>query len=215
MSASMSASSMQSVPSMVDLETRIDALGYRHQASVAGYGRMMLTIVDGLQIVAKKLVNLFDLRRLINVGIVVAGICLVAYLLAMEVGMRQARSESRCYKNKQLYSRNNQTTAIMSKNGTNLMAISYDSYAKLSRTACMCPGGNVLNAFSFKRFDFKTRLISNDATNCMCDSDYLVTPGSMVINGDKRLVQFMSTGDRDDAKAVFGVVAGSSLAATA
>ena len=198
---------MSAVPGAIDLETRIDALGYRHQASVAGYGRMMGTLVEGVSIVAKKLMQLLDVRRLLIVVILVVAIGLVAYLVSTEVGFQQARSESRCYRNKKLYSRANQATAIVSKNGTNLMAVSYDTHARLSRTACMCPGGNVLNAFTFKRFDLKSKRIYDDATNCMCDSDYVVEPGSMVFNGDKRLVQFMHTGDRDDAKALFGVVA--------
>lgn len=191
------------------LETTIDAIGYTHNASVTGYGIMLGTVFNGIQIIAKKLLQLVDVRRLIIVAIVGVGLSLVAYLVAMELGYQKALGESRCYKNKLLYSTNNQATAIVSKNGTNLMAISYDTFSRLSRTSCMCPGGNVLNAFNFMRFDFKSKRIYDDTTNCMCDSDYIVVPGSIVFNGDKKLVQFMSTGDRNDAAALFGTVVAS------
>lgn len=176
------------------------------QSELVGYGNLLSTVASGGAYIARQLAWIIDLRRLAIVFIIVVGLGLLVYLTVKEIAFRRAQKESRCRNLKNQFGRSNQATAIVSKNGAQLMSISYDMYAKLSKTACACATGNVLNAFWYKQFDFRSKTVANNSLNCMCDTDYALMPGGYVYTGDPKLVQFMQTGDRTDAKAVFGVV---------
>jgi len=185
------------------------------QIELVGYGGLLSSLAKGVGYVARQLAWIIDVRRLAIVVIIFLGLSLVAYLAVKELAFRRAQKESRCQRIKDQFGRTNQATAILSKNDASLMTISYDMRAKLSRTECGCATGNVLNTFWFKQFDFKSKAITNGSVHCMCDTDYALQPGNVVYTGDPKLIQFMQTGDPDDAKAVFGLVAQNSVLGSA
>lgn len=176
------------------------------QVEMVGYGQLIGSLIRGAGYVFHQIAWLVDLRRMSIVIIIMLGMGLLAFLATKELAFQRAQGESRCRRIKNQFGRGNQATAIVSKNNARLMTISYDMYSKLSKSECSCATGNVLNAIWFKYFDFKSRTISNNSINCMCDTDYALAPGGYVYTGHPKLVQFMQTGARDDAKELFGVV---------
>lgn len=188
-------------------DLQLQSYTLRYEAGLRGYGNMLLQLWAYFMFCVRGLAWLIDVRRLLIVSIILVGLSLIAYLIAKEVALRSALTESRCYQAKQKYSRNSQSSAVLSKKGVNLLTVSYDMRARIARTACMCPGGNVMNSFPYFRFDFKTLAITRDSGNCMCDNDYVTLPESFVYHGTPNLVQFMQTGSVDDAKTMFGLVA--------
>ena len=188
-------------------DTDLQSFVMRQEAGVRGYGHMLRQLLTYFLFCVRNLAWLIDVRRLLIVLVILVGLSLLTYLVVKELALRAAQTQSRCYQTKQKYSRNSQATAILSKKGVNLLTVSYDMRARIARTACSCPGGNVMNGFSYFRFDFKTMAITRDTGNCMCDNDYVALPDSVVLSGSTKLVQFMQTGSSDDAKDMFGLVA--------
>lgn len=188
------------------LNRNLTYYGYAMKSDSEAYVSTVSTSVQVLQAVWSRLLRLIDLRRLMIMVTVVLAFLLVMFIVAREVAYSMAIKDSRCYKRKQEFSRSGAVSAVVSKNGSNLMSVSYDLRAKMASTACMCESGNTMNAIPYWRYDFKTKRVTQDALNCMCDANYVIAPGELTVVGDDGLASFMYTGGTDDAKKVFGVV---------
>ena len=180
--------------------------GYSTASDATAYVSTMSTGMGVVQTVCRRLIELVDLRRLSIMVVVVMVFLFVLYIVSREIAFSLATQNSRCYKIKQQFSHGSAVSAIISKNSANLMAVSYDLRAKMANTGCLCKSGNTMNALPFWRYDFKTKRVTHDTLNCMCDINYTVLPGEFTVAGDDQLANFMYTGSTDDAKKVFGAV---------
>ena len=188
------------------IQEQMTYYGYAASDDLEEYMTTVSTSVKFLQIIGRKLLKFIDLRRLFIMVVVVLAFLFILFVVSREIAYYMAIKYSRCYKQKQSFSRGGTVSAIISKEGRNLMSVAYDLRAKMATTACLCNGGNTLNPIPYWRYDFKTKRVSEDSLNCMCDENYMVSPGALTIVGNDKLATFMYSASTEDAKLVFNVV---------
>ena len=176
------------------------------QDRIKGHNELLYNTIDQLRNGIKFIRRFVDVRRLMIMLLVVLSALFVLYIIVHEIAYKRAITMSRCYKIRKQYTRSDAVSAKITKNDQDLLAISYDLRARIEQTACLCKSGNIMNQFSFWRYDFKTKYVKEDTVNCMCDTDYVNDPNKYTYVGDSTLVQFMNTGSVDDAKPIFKIV---------